>query len=152
MAVDRQRIYHKRDRLRQLRVFCHAARMESISRAAERLGLSQPAVSLQVRELEHEVEAMLFDRSGPRIALTSAGERLFRLANPMVEAMGPSARRIHRGARRPHLGRRPHDVRTVRSGLRPSPVPQAVSRRVPWHPAAGAERAGGRGAGASFGQ
>ena len=87
MAVDRQRIYHKRDRLRQLRVFCHAARMESISRAAESLGLSQPAVSLHVRELEHEMEAMLFDRSGPRIALTSAGERLFRLANPMVEAM-----------------------------------------------------------------
>ncbi len=87
MAIDRQRIYRKRDRLRQLRAFCQAAELESITRAAEHLAISQPAVSLQVRELEHEVEALLFDRIGPRVTLTPAGERLYRLAMPLVESM-----------------------------------------------------------------
>ena len=87
MAVNRQRIYHKRDRLRQLRAFCHAARLESFSRSADHLALSQSAVSLHVRELEHEFEAALFDRIGPRVALTEAGRRLYRLAMPLVEAM-----------------------------------------------------------------
>ena len=87
MVVNRQRIYHKRDRLRQLRAFCHAARLESFSRCADHLGLSQPAVSLHVRELEHEFEAALFDRIGPRVALTEAGRRLYGLAMPLVEAM-----------------------------------------------------------------
>lgn len=87
MAVDRKRIYHKRDRLRQLRAFCHAARLGSITRSAEHLGISQPAVSLHVRELEHELEAVLFERSGPYVTLTEAGERLYELANPKVESM-----------------------------------------------------------------
>ena len=87
MAFDRQRIYHKRDRLRQLRAFCYAAQFESITRSAEHLAISQPAVSLHVRELEHEVEALLFDRIGPRVALTPAGRCLHRLAMPLVQAM-----------------------------------------------------------------
>ena len=87
MTGDRRRAYHKRDRLRQLRAFCHAARFESITRSAEHLSISQPAVSLHVRDLEHELEAALFERIGPRIALTEAGRRLYRLAMPLVEAM-----------------------------------------------------------------
>lgn len=87
MAVDRQRIYHKRDRLRQLRAFYYAANLNSITRAAEQLGLSQPAVSLHVRELEHELGAMLFDRGGPRIALTEAGKTLYRLVSSLVEGV-----------------------------------------------------------------
>ena len=87
MAVRRQRIYHKRDRLRQLRAFCHAARFESISRSAEHLALTQPAVSLQVRELERELQAVLFERIGSRDALTPAGKRLYQLAMPLVETM-----------------------------------------------------------------
>ena len=87
MAVGSQRVYHKRDRLRQLRAFCQAARLESITQAAESLGLSQPAVSLHVRELENELEAILFDRSGARISLTPAGRRLYDLAEPLVQGM-----------------------------------------------------------------
>ena len=87
MAVSRQRIYHKRDRLKQLRAFYYAASLRSITQAAERLGLSQPAVSLHVRELEHELEAVLFDRGGPRISLTKAGETLFQLVSPLVEGV-----------------------------------------------------------------
>ena len=87
MAVDRKRIYHKRDRLRQLRAFCHAARLNSITRAAETIGVSQSSVSLHVRELENELEVILFDRSSSGIALTRAGKRFFELAEPLVQAM-----------------------------------------------------------------
>ena len=88
-AADRQRkrIYHRRDRLRQLRAFCHAARLGSITQAALHLGLSQPAVSLHVRELENELEAILFDRGSTGISLTSAGETLYELAGPLVRGM-----------------------------------------------------------------
>ena len=87
MAIDRQRVYHKRDRLRQLRAFCNAARLGSITQAAVHLGLSQPAVSLHVRELENELEAILFDRSGSGISLTPAGETLYELSKPLVKGM-----------------------------------------------------------------
>ena len=87
MALDRRRIVHKRDRLRQLRAFCRAARLGSMARAAEQLGLSPPAVALAVRELEHELDAMLFDRGGGGVTLTAAGERLHVLAAPLVDGM-----------------------------------------------------------------
>ena len=73
--------------MRQLRAFCHAARAESITRAAELLGVGQPAVSMHVRDLELELEARLFERHGPRVILTPAGEQLLRLAGPLVEAV-----------------------------------------------------------------
>ena len=87
MAVNRQRIVHKRDRFRQLRAFCRSARLGSMARAAEQLGLSPPAVALHVREFEHELDAMLFDRGGGGVTLTAAGERLHALAGPLVDAM-----------------------------------------------------------------
>ena len=87
MAIDRKRTYKKRERLLQLQAFCYAARFQSMTRAAEHLHMSQPAVSMQVRELEHELEAVLFERRRPRIALTRAGESLFEIADPLVETM-----------------------------------------------------------------
>ena len=79
-------IRSKRDRLRQLRAF-YAARFESMTRAAECLGVTQRAVALQVRNLENELETGLFDRVGPRLALTDAGQQFYRLANPLVEEL-----------------------------------------------------------------
>lgn len=87
MAVDRQRIYHKRDRLRQLRAFCYAARLGTITQAAESLGITQPAVSLHVRELENELQAILLDRGGSGVTLTAAGKRLYELAEPLAHGM-----------------------------------------------------------------
>ena len=75
------------DRLRQLRAFCHTARLESITRAAEHLSSSQPSVSQQVRSLERELAVALFDRRGPKLSLTAAGEKLYRRALPTVMAM-----------------------------------------------------------------
>jgi len=77
----------KSNRLRQLRAFCQAAQTGSISRAAERLCLSQPSVSLLIRALEQDLDTALFERHGPRIHLTPAGEALLETALPLVEGM-----------------------------------------------------------------
>ena len=108
MAVDRKRLYHKRDRLRQLRAFCETVRYGSITQAAEGLGLSQPAVSLQVRELENELGAIMFERSGSGLTLTVAGQRLHDLAEPLVRGMDELSvqsleQADHRGATQPRL-------------------------------------------------
>ena len=75
----------RRHRLRQLRAFCHVARLGSISRAAERVFCSQPAVSMQIRALEDELNTGLVERNGPNIALTPAGRQFYRLATSLVE-------------------------------------------------------------------
>jgi len=78
---------YKQNRFQQLRGFCYAARTKSISKAAEKLELSQPSVSLQIKALERELGTQLFTRRGPRIELTHDGQRLLELAKPLVEAM-----------------------------------------------------------------
>ena len=85
--MDRGRFYHKRNRLKHFRVFCHVARLGSITRAAEYLGLGQPTVSQQIRALETELGTRLFERNGPRIVLAAAGKSLYRVAMPLVEGM-----------------------------------------------------------------
>jgi len=77
--------YYKHNRLQQLRGFCHAAQAGSISKAAERLYLSQPSVSLQIQALEREFKTTLFERRGPKISLTPDGHALYELAMPLVE-------------------------------------------------------------------
>jgi DNA-binding transcriptional LysR family regulator len=83
--VSGQDLRYKQNRLQQLRGFCYAAAEGSISRAAERMFLSQPSVSLQIQALERELSTKLFDRHGPKIILTREGELLFELAMPLVE-------------------------------------------------------------------
>jgi DNA-binding transcriptional LysR family regulator len=78
---------YKQNRLQQLRGFCYAARTKSISKAAEKMGLSQPSVSLQIKALERELGTQLFMRRGPRIELTHDGQRLIELARPLVDAI-----------------------------------------------------------------
>ncbi len=87
MAAQSRRFYYKQNRLKQLRAFCYAAQNQSISKAAERLFLSQPSVSLQVRALERELEITLFERKGPRISLTPDGQVLYELALPLVDGI-----------------------------------------------------------------
>ncbi|MEK6642960.1 MAG: LysR family transcriptional regulator [Planctomycetota bacterium] len=79
--------YYKQSTLQQLRGFYHAARTGGFSKAARRLALSQPAVSLQIQALERELGVTLFERRGPKIALTPEGRTLFDLAAPLVEGL-----------------------------------------------------------------
>ena len=60
--------------LRHLRYFVAVAEVGAFSRAATRLGLTQPALSRQVRDLEVELGVRLFERAGRRVSLTSDGE------------------------------------------------------------------------------
>ncbi len=85
MAVSSNPQYYKQNRLQQLRGFCYAAQAMSISKAAERLFLSQPSVSLQIQALEREFKTTLFERRGPRINLTPDGKTLYELALPLVD-------------------------------------------------------------------
>lgn len=87
MPQDGQRGYYKHNRIKQLRAFCCAAQYSSISKAAERLCLSQPSVSLQIQALERELGITLFERRGPRIRLTPDGAALYELAQPLVEGV-----------------------------------------------------------------
>ncbi len=80
-------LYYKQNRLKQLRAFCYAAQSGSVSKAAERLFLSQPSVSLQIQALERELGASLFERRGPNIKLTPEGATLYELALPLVQGM-----------------------------------------------------------------
>lgn len=64
--------------LRQLQVFESVARHLSFSRAAEELHLSQPAVSMQIKQLEEGVGLPLFEQLGKKIFLTEAGREVFR--------------------------------------------------------------------------
>jgi DNA-binding transcriptional LysR family regulator len=69
---------------RQLAAFCTVVERRSFSQAAERLGVTQPAVSLQVRALERRLGTQLLDRSGRRVEPTEAGWRLYRGAQRML--------------------------------------------------------------------
>ena len=69
---------------RQLAAFCAVVERRSFSQAAERLGVTQPAVSLQVRALEKRLGTQLLDRSGRRVEPTEAGLRLYRGAQRIL--------------------------------------------------------------------
>lgn len=95
----------RHNRIKLLRAFCLAAQYGSISRAAERLSLSQPSVSLQIQALEQQLGITLFERRGPRIRLTPDGETLHDLARPLVEGVDALAERFAARSRRLHSGR-----------------------------------------------
>ena len=60
--------------IRQLETFVHVAQLQSFSRAAEVLGYTQSAITVQIRLLESELETRLFDRTGKRVVLTPSGK------------------------------------------------------------------------------
>lgn len=62
--------------LRDLRAFVAVAQTGSFTRAASKLNLSQPALTVQIRRLEETVGARLFDRNSRTVALTSVGREL----------------------------------------------------------------------------
>ncbi|MEO6138705.1 MAG: LysR family transcriptional regulator [Luteimonas sp.] len=81
------RFAYKSDRLKPLRAFCQTARLGSVSRAAESLYVSQPAITLQLQALERELGIKLFERTGRRLVPTREGDTLYALARPLVEGI-----------------------------------------------------------------
>ncbi|TVS13436.1 MAG: LysR family transcriptional regulator [Wenzhouxiangella sp.] len=76
---------YKGNLLKHLRAFIQTARSGSVSAAADKLYLSQPSVSQQIRALEEELKQTLFSRHGPRLQLTPAGKALLEMAKPLID-------------------------------------------------------------------
>jgi LysR family transcriptional regulator, cyn operon transcriptional activator len=88
--------------LRHLRAFVTIVDAGGVGRAVARLGLSQPALSRQIRALEAELDVRLFDRVGRRVQLTSEGEDLLRRARGLLadaDSLGERARALKGGER-----------------------------------------------------
>ncbi len=81
----------------QLRYFYEAARLEHITKAANALGVAQPAITLSVHKLEKELGVPLFTRNGRGVALTECGKYLYEKLGPIfdtLEAFPEDLRRI----------------------------------------------------------
>jgi DNA-binding transcriptional LysR family regulator len=71
--------------LRQLKVFERVASRLSFTRAAEELYLTQPAVSMQIKQFEETIGLALFERLGKKIYLTRAGDELYKLSKTIAK-------------------------------------------------------------------
>ena len=91
--------------LRQLRTFKAVADLNSFSAAANRLKLSQPSVSYQVKELEEALGMPLLDRLGKRVQLTEAGTLLYGYARRLLDVLDEATVAIEemRGIKRGNL-------------------------------------------------
>ena len=73
---------------RHFRLIAEVARTESVTRAADRLNVTQSAVSHQLREIEHQLGTPIFIRSGRRMLLTAAGRLIVEAADDVLPAIG----------------------------------------------------------------
>lgn len=74
--------------LRQLRYFCAIAEEGTISKAADRLHISQPPLSLQLKLLEEELGVMLIERSTRYLRLTQVGHVFYQRASQILDMIG----------------------------------------------------------------
>ncbi len=91
--------------LRQLRVFESVARNSSFTRAAEELHLTQPAVSMQIKQLEENLGTALFDHMGKKIYLTEAGDEFYHTSRTISRQLQESEEYLERlkGVEQGHL-------------------------------------------------
>ena len=87
--------------LDQLHTFLEIVRLKSFSKAAQTCFRTQPAISAQVRQLEQEMNATLFDRLGTRISLTTAGKIFARYSEQILDLRRQAQDEIHELERAP---------------------------------------------------
>jgi DNA-binding transcriptional LysR family regulator len=107
--------------LRHLRYFVAVAEEENVSRAASKLHVSQPGVSRQIHDLEHEIGFSLFDRNGKSVRLTEAGKIFFGEARDILE-------RTSQAVKKASLGRAPQAEINV--GYAPSHTVEILPRAL----------------------
>ena len=73
--------------IRNITTFVRVAELQSFSRAAEQLGYSQSAVTVQIRQLEQELGLLLFERIGKQVRLTENGSRFVLRALDILNAV-----------------------------------------------------------------
>lgn len=116
--------------LEQLRYFQLVADVGTFSLAAIKLGISQPAISRQVQNLENELGIRLFYRHGRGVKLTEAGQRLYDTVTPLVAQIHEAIEHLKEGSNEPTgeitLGMPSSIISTIGSAL--------VHRFVTEHP------------------
>ena len=80
--------------VRQLNTLIRAAQFQSFSKAAESLGYSQSAVTVQIKALEEELGVHLFDRMGKRVILTAQGQCFLEYANSILDTIHNARRAL----------------------------------------------------------
>lgn len=116
--------------LNQLRIFFESAKLQNFSKAAERLYITQPAVSAQIKQLEDSLDVKLFNTVGRRVHLTEAGKVLLDSAQKIfelereAEAAMQDIRELKRGTL--HIA--------VTKDYAPHVIPRYVSRFHSLHP------------------
>lgn len=108
--------------LRHLRYFVAVAEAQSITRAAERLHLSQPPLSRQIRDQEDELGAPLFERTTRQVQLTPAGRVFLADARAVLQRVSEAVVRFRKVAK--------HASGDVRVGYSPLPMVELVPRAL----------------------
>ena len=116
--------------LRQLRAFATLARTGSFTRAAAELHLSQPALTVQVRELESALGLKLVDRNTRRVQLTGIGRELL----PVFERVLGDIRAVAENARELAAGDRGTVLVAALPSLCSRLIPTAIARLRRTHP------------------
>lgn len=132
--------------LRHLRTFLLVAESGSLGRAAEALGLTQPAISRQMRDLEYDLDAQVFDRETRGVELTPAGEVFrddVRGIIAAVDGLQAAAQSAERGATgqcivgltpapriRAILGRAIHECETLYSPMEITPIEMGTAPQL----------------------
>lgn len=116
---------------RQFRYFVTTAEELHVARAAERLGIAQPALSQQIKSLETQLGTRLFLRTKRRIELTEAGQAFFDEARNVLEHAERATRRA-RDIGRGEAGR--IDIGIVGSAMFDQPFPHLLSAFRKQHP------------------
>ena len=80
--------------VRQLKFFLGVAECESFTKAAEKLHIAQPALSIAIKKLEEELEVLLFNRRDRKITLTAEGEALLLHAQGILQGVNNAKREI----------------------------------------------------------
>src|SRR5262249_39992368 len=109
--------------LRRLRTFVAVAELGTVSKAALRLGVGQPALSRQISDLQQELGRRLFDRVGPRLGRTAQGEQFLGDCRGVVghiEPLGEGVKLLRRGDRGVRkIPAPPHTIESVLSAFLP---------------------------------
>lgn len=121
--------------LRQIRAFIAVSKVGSFTQAADMIGLTQPALTSCVRQLEEQIGVALFDRTTRRVELTIFGEEFLPAAERIVRELETSMQALHAL----HSGRRGHVSLTSIGSIASSLLPLALGNFKAQHPEVGIE-------------
>lgn len=84
-TANTTRFYYKNNIIQQLRGFYHVAQLGSVTKAGEKMGLVQSAISLQIKNLQDDLGVKLFENKNGRLELTPTGKSFYNKIFPIVE-------------------------------------------------------------------